>query len=75
MEKYFQKEIECASREEITKIQNEKLTEQVKHVWNNVPYYRKKMEKADPTVQFVKTEWGSGYSFTYPPIRNTMRAE
>ena len=35
----------------------------------------KKMEKADPSVQFVKTEWGSGYSFSYPPIRNTMRAE
>ena len=41
----------------------------------NISYLRKKMEKADPTVQFVKTEWGSGYSFTYPPIRNTMRAE
>ena len=41
----------------------------------NISYLRKKMEKADPTVQFVKTEWGSGYSFTFPPIRNTMRAE
>ena len=55
MEKYFQKEIECASREEITKIQNEKLTEQVKHVWNNVPYYRKKMEKAGVTPDDIKT--------------------
>ena len=55
MEKYFQKEIECASREEITKIQNEKLTEQVKHVWNNVPYYRKKMEKAGVTPDDIKS--------------------
>ncbi len=44
MENYFQPEIECASREEILKIQNEKLKAQVKHVWENVPYYRKKME-------------------------------
>ncbi len=44
MENYFQPEIECASREEIVKIQNEKLKAQVKHVWENVPYYRKKME-------------------------------
>ena len=44
MERYYQPEIECASREEIVKIQNEKLVKQVRHVWDNVPYYRKKME-------------------------------
>ncbi|HOO61962.1 MAG TPA: response regulator transcription factor, partial [Bacillota bacterium] len=41
----------------------------------NISYLRKKMEKAAPDVLFVKTEWGSGYSFAYPPIRNTLRAE
>lgn len=41
----------------------------------NISYLRKKMEKAAPDIQFVKTEWGSGYSFAYPPIRNTLRAE
>ena len=45
MERYFQKEIETASRDEITAMQNEKLVKQVKHVWDNVPYYRKKMEE------------------------------
>ena len=49
MEKYFQKDIECASRDEILDIQNKKLVEQVKHVWENVPYYRAKMEKAGVT--------------------------
>lgn len=44
MERYFQKEMECAAPEEMRKIQNEKLVRQVKHVWDNVPYYRKKME-------------------------------
>ena len=41
MEQYYQKEIECASREEIRAIQDEKLRKQVRHVWDNVPYYRK----------------------------------
>ena len=55
VEKYFQKEIECASREEITQIQNKKLVEQVKHVWENVPYYRKKMEKAGVSPDDIKS--------------------
>ena len=42
MEHYYQPEIECAPYEEIRKIQSEKLVKQVKHVWDNVPYYRKK---------------------------------
>jgi phenylacetate-CoA ligase len=46
MEHYYQEEIECASPEQIRKIQDEKLRDQVKHVWDNVPYYRKKMEEA-----------------------------
>ena len=40
MSSYYQKEIETASREEILKIQNEKIVKQVKHVYENVPYYR-----------------------------------
>ncbi len=45
MERYYQEEIECASREKIVEIQNEKLVKQVQHVWDKVPYYRKKMEE------------------------------
>lgn len=44
MERYFQRDIECASRDEIRAIQSERLVKEVKHVWDNVPYYRKKME-------------------------------
>ena len=55
MERYYQPEIECASREEIVAIQNKKLKEQVKHVWDNVPYYRKKMEEAGVTPDDVQT--------------------
>ena len=55
MERYFQPEIECASREELTEIQTKKLIEQVKHVWENVPYYRKKMEEKGVTPDDIKS--------------------
>ena len=42
MEQYFNPEVECASREQITAWQNERLVKQVERVYNNVPYYRKK---------------------------------
>ena len=45
MKNYYQKEIETASREEILKIQNEKIVKQVKYVYDNVPYYRNLMDK------------------------------
>jgi len=54
MERYYQKEIETASREAIKKIQSERLVEQVKHVWDNVPYYRKKMEAAGVSPADIK---------------------
>ena len=55
MEHYYQPEIECAPYEEIRKIQSEKLVKQVKHVWDNVPYYRKKMEEKGVTPDDIKS--------------------
>ncbi len=54
MERYYQPEIECAPREEIEKIQNERLVAQVKRVYDNVPYYRKKMEEHGVTPDDIK---------------------
>lgn len=45
MGNYYQPEIECASREQIVALQNERLLRQVKYVYENVPYYRKLMEE------------------------------
>ena len=42
---YYQKEIETMSREEMRKLQSEKLVKQVKHVYENVAYYRDLMDK------------------------------
>ena len=49
MTKYYQPEIETASREQIKAWQDERLVKQVQHVWDNVPYYRKKMEEKGVT--------------------------
>ncbi|MBP3940216.1 MAG: phenylacetate--CoA ligase [Christensenellaceae bacterium] len=54
MERYYQPEIETASREQIRAWQDERLVKQVKHVWDNVPYYRAKMEKAGVTPEDIK---------------------
>lgn len=42
---YYQKDIETMSREEMKTLQSEKLVKQVRHVYNNVPYYRELMDK------------------------------
>ena len=43
--RYYQKEIETMPVEDIKKLQSEKLVKQVKHVYENVPYYRDLMDK------------------------------
>ena len=42
---YYQKDIETMPREEMKKLQSEKLVKQVKHVYENVAYYRDLMDK------------------------------
>ncbi len=55
MGNYYQEEIECASREQILAWQNERLVKQVKNVYDNVPYYRKKMEEKGLTPEDIKS--------------------
>lgn len=55
MGNYFQKEIETASREEIIAIQNEKIVKQVKHVYENVPYYKKLMDEKGVKPEDIKS--------------------
>lgn len=55
MAKYYQPEIETASREQIKAWQDERLVKQVQHVWDNVPYYRKKMEKKGLTPADIQS--------------------
>ena len=55
MERYFQPEIECASREQIKAWQDERLVKQVRHVWDNVPSYRRKMEEKGVTPEDIQS--------------------
>ena len=55
MENYYQKEIECADREEIQHWQDERLVKQVKHVYESVAYYRKLMEEKGVTPEDIKS--------------------
>ena len=49
MGKYWNEEIECMAHEDMKKLQSERLVKQVKHVWDNVPYYKKLMEEKGVT--------------------------
>ena len=53
--KYYQPEIETMSREDMTALQTEKLLKQVRHVYDNVPYYRAKMEEKGVTPDDIKS--------------------
>ncbi len=53
-QRYFQKEIETMPVEEIKKLQSEKLVKQVRHVYDNVPYYRALMEEKGVTPDDIQ---------------------
>ena len=52
--RYYQKEIETMPVEEIKKLQSEKLVKQVRHVYENVPYYRNLMEEKGITPDDIR---------------------
>ena len=53
--KYFNEKIETASRDEIVSLQNSRLIETVNHVYNNVEYYRKKMDEKGVLPSDIKS--------------------
>lgn len=55
MQNFYQPEIETASREQIHQWQSERLVKQVKHVWEHVPFYRKRMEEAGVTPEDIQS--------------------
>jgi phenylacetate-CoA ligase len=55
MERYFQPDIECASPEKIKILQDERLVDTVKRVYENVPYYRKKMDDKGVKPEDIKS--------------------
>lgn len=54
MERYWNEEIECMSREDMKKLQDERLVAQVKHVYENVKYYRDLMDEKGVKTEDIK---------------------
>ncbi len=54
-ERYYQPEIECASREQIRAWQSERLVQTVRRAYDNVPYYRNVMQKKGVTPDDIKS--------------------
>ena len=54
-QKYYQKEIETMSAEDMKKLQSEKLVKQVKHVYKNVAYYRNLMDEKGVKPEDIKS--------------------
>ena len=55
MPNYYQPEIETMPYEDLRKLQNERFMKQIKHVWDNVPYYRQKMEEKGVTLDDIQS--------------------
>ena len=55
MPNYYQPEIETMPYEQLRQLQNERLLQQVRHVWDNVPYYRTKMEAKGVTPDDIQS--------------------
>ena len=53
MANYYQPEIETMPREQLRQLQNERFMKQLRHVWDNVPYYRQKMEDKGVTIDDI----------------------
>ena len=55
MERYYSPEIETAPREKIVALQNGRLAATVRRVYENVPFYRNKMEQSGVTPDDIRT--------------------
>ncbi|RCX19987.1 phenylacetate-CoA ligase [Anaerobacterium chartisolvens] len=52
---YWNRTYECMSREEMNRVQTERLANTVKRIYHNVPFYREKMQKKGVEPGDIKT--------------------
>ena len=52
---YYNQEKECINKEELKKLQEEKFLKQFKRVYENVAYYKKKVDEAGINVQDIRS--------------------
>ena len=53
MANYYQPEIETMPYEQLRELQNERFMKQMRHVWDNVPYYRQKMAEKGVSIDDI----------------------
>ncbi len=53
--KYWNEEIECMPRDELKKLQFEKLKVMLNRIYNNVPFYRAKFEQIEAVPEDIKS--------------------
>ena len=53
MANYYQPEIETMPYAQLRQLQNDRFMQQIRHVWDNVPYYRQKMEDKGITIDDI----------------------
>ena len=71
MENYYQKDIETMPREELKKLQDERLVRQIQHVYAHNAYYRRLMDEKGVTPDDIK---GTGDLHKLPFIsKNDLR--
>ena len=54
MANYYQPEIETMPYQQLRQLQNDRFMKQLRHVWDNVPYYRQKMEEKGVTPDDIQ---------------------
>ncbi|MBE6878259.1 MAG: phenylacetate--CoA ligase [Ruminococcaceae bacterium] len=55
MAKYYQQEIETMPYPQLRELQNDRFMKQIRHVWEDVPYYRQKMIDHGVTLDDIKS--------------------
>ena len=53
MANYYQPEIETMPYQQLRQLQNDRFMKQLRHVWDNVPYYRQKMEESGVSIDDI----------------------
>ena len=53
MANYYQPEIETMPYQQLRQLQNDRFMKQLRHVWDNVPYYRQKMEERGVSIDDI----------------------
>ena len=74
-QRYYQPELETMPREEMAKLQNERFMKQLKRVYENVPYYRAKMEEKGVTPDDIKKAVANYFGIKVSELESEKRSK